>query len=176
MVRPEDYAAVAKAITTDLSALAPPTPSYFAASPPLSSVLTPWLQRHRGLQGRATRTSPSPRPSRWPTTCSQAIGADNLTPFSLQADIMNGVDPSPRTSPLEDSLFTEHKVNVFVYNEQVVDSLTESFRARRKRRASRSSASTRRCRHPGYDYQSWMLAEVDALQRAVADKVSTEHL
>ena len=29
---------------------------------------------------------------------------------------------------------------------------------------------------PGYDYQSWMLAEVQALTKAVADKVSTEKL
>jgi zinc/manganese transport system substrate-binding protein len=29
---------------------------------------------------------------------------------------------------------------------------------------------------PGYDYQTWMLAEVRALDKAVADKVSTERL
>jgi zinc/manganese transport system substrate-binding protein len=29
---------------------------------------------------------------------------------------------------------------------------------------------------PGYDYQSWMLAEVQALRKAVAGKVSTERL
>jgi zinc/manganese transport system substrate-binding protein len=29
---------------------------------------------------------------------------------------------------------------------------------------------------PGYDYQSWMLAEVEALQKAVTDKVSTVKL
>jgi zinc/manganese transport system substrate-binding protein len=29
---------------------------------------------------------------------------------------------------------------------------------------------------PGYDYQSWMLAEVNAIQKAVADGVSTQHL
>jgi zinc/manganese transport system substrate-binding protein len=29
---------------------------------------------------------------------------------------------------------------------------------------------------PGYDYQSWMLAEVAALRRAVADGVSTQKL
>jgi zinc/manganese transport system substrate-binding protein len=29
---------------------------------------------------------------------------------------------------------------------------------------------------PGYHYQSWMLTEVQDLQKAVADKVSTEHL
>jgi zinc/manganese transport system substrate-binding protein len=29
---------------------------------------------------------------------------------------------------------------------------------------------------PGYDYQSWMLAEVNALNKAVTSKVSTEKL
>ena len=29
---------------------------------------------------------------------------------------------------------------------------------------------------PGYDYQSWMLAEVQALTKAAASKISTEHL
>ena len=29
---------------------------------------------------------------------------------------------------------------------------------------------------PGYDYQSWMLAEVKALEKAVAQGVSTEKL
>ena len=29
---------------------------------------------------------------------------------------------------------------------------------------------------PGYTYQSWMLAEVAALEKAVTDKVSTETL
>jgi zinc/manganese transport system substrate-binding protein len=29
---------------------------------------------------------------------------------------------------------------------------------------------------PGYDYQSWMLAEVNALTKAVADKISTQKL
>jgi hypothetical protein len=29
---------------------------------------------------------------------------------------------------------------------------------------------------PGYDYQSWMLTEVQDLTKAVADHISTEHL
>jgi zinc/manganese transport system substrate-binding protein len=29
---------------------------------------------------------------------------------------------------------------------------------------------------PGFDYQSWMLAEVNDLTKAVATKTSTEHL
>jgi len=31
-----------------------------------------------------------------------AMGIDNLTPFVFQADIMNGVDPSPEDVSLED--------------------------------------------------------------------------
>ena len=29
---------------------------------------------------------------------------------------------------------------------------------------------------PGYDYQTWMLTEVQDLRKAIADQVSTEHL
>jgi zinc/manganese transport system substrate-binding protein len=29
---------------------------------------------------------------------------------------------------------------------------------------------------PGFDYQSWMLAEVQALRRAVTSKISTQKL
>ena len=43
----------------------------------------------------------------------QAMGADNLTPFTFQADIMNGVDPSPQDITLEDGFFTKHQVKVF---------------------------------------------------------------
>ena len=57
----------------------------------------------------------------------QAAGADNLTPFTFQADIMNGTDPSPQNTALQNSLFTQHKVKVFLYNQQVTDSLTESY-------------------------------------------------
>ena len=56
-----------------------------------------------------------------------AAGAVNLTPFSFQADVMNGVDPAPQAVTLEDSLFSQHRVKVFLYNQQVTDSLTQSF-------------------------------------------------
>ena len=56
-----------------------------------------------------------------------ALGADNLTPWTFQADIMNGVDPSPQNVAAQRALFTEHKVRVFLYNQQVTDALTESF-------------------------------------------------
>ncbi len=54
----------------------------------------------------------------------QAAGTKNLTPFGFQADIMNGVDPSPQYVSLKNSLFADHKVKAFLYNQQVTDSLT----------------------------------------------------
>ena len=81
---------------------------------------------------------------------------------------MNGVDPAPQDVSLQDALFSDHRVKVFVYNQQVTDTLTAVVpQGGRQAPASRSSASTRRC-PPGYNYQSWMLAEVNALERAVS--------
>jgi zinc/manganese transport system substrate-binding protein len=106
----------------------------------------------------------------------QAVGADNLTPFAFQADIMNGTDPSAQNVAVERSLFTQHKVKVFVYNQQVTDSLTDSFISLAKANGVPVVGVYETMPAPGYNYQSWMVAEVQALQKAVASKISTEHL
>jgi zinc/manganese transport system substrate-binding protein len=73
-------------------------------------------------------------------------------------------------------LFSGHKVKVFVHNQQVADSLTESFVQAAKRAGIPVVGVYETMPTPGYDYQSWMLAEVKALERAVAEHVSTERL
>jgi zinc/manganese transport system substrate-binding protein len=106
----------------------------------------------------------------------EAAGTVNLTPFGLQADIMNGVDPAPQDVTLQDGLFAQHRVKAFVYNQQVTDSLTQSFLQEAKRYGVPVVPVYETMPTPGYDYQSWMLAEVQALRRAVVEKVSTEKL
>jgi zinc/manganese transport system substrate-binding protein len=106
----------------------------------------------------------------------QAVGADILTPFSLQAAIMNGTDPSPQDVTVQNALFTGQKVKVFVYNQQVTDPLTQSFLNLAKRNGVPVVGVYETMPAPGYDYQSWMQAEVAALRRAVTDKTSTETL
>jgi zinc/manganese transport system substrate-binding protein len=106
----------------------------------------------------------------------QAVGADNLTPWALQADIMNGTDPSAQDVAAQQALFTQHKVKVFLYNQQVTDSLTESFIQLAKQNNIPVVGVYETMPTPGYDYQSWMVAEVQALTKAVADRTSTEHL
>jgi zinc/manganese transport system substrate-binding protein len=99
-----------------------------------------------------------------------------LTPFNFQADIMNGVDPSPQDVSLEDSLFFDHRVKVFVYNQQVTDSLTQSLLSLAHKEGIPVVGVYETMPTPGYDYQSWMLAGTRALQQAVTDKISAEKL
>jgi zinc/manganese transport system substrate-binding protein len=105
-----------------------------------------------------------------------ALGADNLTPWTFQDDIMNGVDPSPQDVAAERALFTERKVKVLVYNQQVTDVLTQSFITLAEQNRIPIVGVYETMPEPGYDFQTWMLAEVQDLRKAVADKISSEHL
>jgi len=105
-----------------------------------------------------------------------ALGADNLTPWTFQADIMNGVDPSPQDVAAQRALFTGHKVKAFLYNQQVTDALTESFISLAEQNHIPVVGVYETMPAPGYDYQTWMLTEVQDLRKAVADGISTEHL
>jgi zinc/manganese transport system substrate-binding protein len=106
----------------------------------------------------------------------QAAGTDNLTPWTFQADIMNGVDPSPQDVAAEKALFTDRKVKVFLYNQQVTSPLTQSFITAANAAGIPVVGVYETMPTPGYDYQSWMVAEVNALDKAVSSKTSTQHL
>jgi len=77
---------------------------------------------------------------------------------------------------VERSLFTQHKVKAFLYNQQVTDTLTESFVTLAHANGIPVVGVYETMPVPGYDYQSWMVTEVQDLQKAVAGGVSTEHL
>ena len=106
----------------------------------------------------------------------QAAGCRIATPYSLQAAIMNGTDPSPQDVTAQDALFTGHGAKVFVYNRQVTDSLTQSFLRRAEAAGIPVVGVYETMPTPGFDYQSWMLAETEALRRAVESGASTETL
>jgi len=105
----------------------------------------------------------------------EAAGTRNLTPLGLQADIMNGVDPAPQNVTLQNGLFSGHKVKVFLYNQQVTDSLTSTF-LEDAERAGVPVVGVYETMPLSYHYQGWMLAEVAALRRAVAKHRSTRKL
>jgi zinc/manganese transport system substrate-binding protein len=174
--RPGTMAAVAKALAADLSALQPAHASYFRArAATFVDSLDPWYQ---ALKRFAAEYPATPVATTEPVGdyMLEAAGTKNLTPFSLQADIMNGVDPAPQDVTLQDELFSQHRVKVFVYNQQVTDSLTQSFLEAAKRNSIPVVGVYETMPTPGFDYQSWMLAEVEALHEALAHGVSTEKL
>ena len=72
---------------------------------------------------------------------------------------MNGVDLAPQDVALQQRLLREHRVKAFLYNEQVVDTTTESFLTDARAGGIPVVAVYETMPTPGYDYQSWMLAE-----------------
>jgi zinc/manganese transport system substrate-binding protein len=173
---PRTMPAVAQALVKDLSAIQPSHAAYFAANAKtFDASLEPW---YAALKAFAAKYPHTPVATTEPVGdyMLQAAGTVNLTPFTFQADIMNGVDPSPQDVTLQNSLFSGRKVKVFLYNQQVTDSLTQSFLAKAHQNGIPVVGVYETMPVPGYNYQSWMLAEVNALQKAVASGVSTEKL
>jgi zinc/manganese transport system substrate-binding protein len=173
---PKTMPAVADAIANDLSALMPAQASVFEANAKtFKASLTPWYDAIAAFK-RDYPNTPVAATEPVANYMLEAAGTDIKTPFSLQAAIMNGTDPSPQDVSTQNGLFTDHKVSVFAYNQQVTDSLTQSFLNLAKATGIPVVGVYETMPQPGYTYQSWMLAEVNALRKAVADKMSTETL
>ena len=174
--KPDTMPAVANAIAADLVAIQPAHASYFKANAAaFIASLGAWDNAIAAFKAKYPNT---PVATTEPVAdyMLQAADADNLTPFAFQADIMNGTDPSAQDVAVERSLFTQHKVKVFLYNQQVTDTLTELFITLAQQNDVPVVGVYETMPVPGYDYQSWMLTEVQDLQKAVADHISTEHL
>jgi zinc/manganese transport system substrate-binding protein len=174
--KPQTMPAVAKALVADLSALQPAHAAYFQENAQrFEESLKPWYAAIAKFKAAYPNT-PVATTEPVGDDMLEAAGTKNMTPFTLQAAIMNGTDPAPQNVTLQNALFSGHQVKVFVYNQQVTDSLTASFKQAAKRAGIPVVGVYETMPTPGYDYQSWMLAEVKALEKAVADGVSTEKL
>jgi zinc/manganese transport system substrate-binding protein len=173
---PRTMPAVAEAMAAALDDLSPAHRSYFQARlTAFDASLQPWMAaitmfrvRHAGTRVAVTEPVAD--------YLLQAMGARIVTPFTFQADIMNGVDPSPEAITEEEHLFTDHEAKLFCYNQQVVSSLTASIRQTAQTAGLPVVAVYETMPTPGYDYQSWMGAEVTAIQAAVEHGTSTERL
>jgi zinc/manganese transport system substrate-binding protein len=173
---PKTMPAAAKAMAAGLSALQPSHKAYFDTNlAKFDASLTPWFNAI--AQFKATYAG-TPVAVTEPVAdyMLQAMGMNIRTPFVFQADIMNGVDPSPQDISLENGFFTGHQVKVFCYNQQVVDALTTSIRLTALKAGVPVVGVYETMPTPGYDYQSWMLAEIHAIEKAITSKISTQKL
>jgi zinc/manganese transport system substrate-binding protein len=173
--KPETMPAVAKKLVADFSGLQPEHRDYFAANlKKFEASLGPWLE---GLQEFRTKFPGAAVAVTEPVAdyMLEAAGIENLTPFSMQADIMNDVDPAPQAVTEQAGFFSEGKADAFVYNQQVTDSITEKFLG-----AATDDGvpvvGVYETMPTGYTYQRWMEAELKALEEAVAHGKSTEEL
>jgi zinc/manganese transport system substrate-binding protein len=172
---PRTMPAVAAAVATALAALDRPQAAQFhAAASRFTASLKPWTDaiaafkaRHRGVAIAATEPVAN--------YMLEAAGCAIATPFSLQAALMNGTDPAPQDVTTQNTLLGQRKVAAFVYNQQVTDALTKSF-LDLARKSGVPVVGVYETMPTGYHYQSWMLAEVTALTKAVENKISTERL
>jgi zinc/manganese transport system substrate-binding protein len=174
--KPTTMPAVARALAADLGALQPAHAAYFQANvAKFEASLRPWLAALRQFSMRYPGTTVA---TTEPVAdyMLEAAAIQNLTPFSFQADVMNGTDPAPQAVSLQNALFSGHRVKIFVHNAQVTSPLTDSFVHAAGRAGIPVVSVYETMPTPGYDYQSWMLAELHSLEKAVGQHLSTEKL
>jgi zinc/manganese transport system substrate-binding protein len=173
--KPETMPAVAKQLVTDFSELQPEHKSYFEANlKKFEKSLEPWLE---GLKEFSTKFPGAAVATTEPVAdyMLEAAGIENLTPFTMQADIMNDADPAPQAIAEQESFFTEGQADAFVYNQQVTDSITEKFLTQAGENGV-PVVGVYETMPTGFTYQHWMEAELKALEEAVANGKSTEKL
>ena len=173
---PKTMPAVAAKIETALAKIQPGHRAYFAANlarftgsfAALDGKIAAFASAHPGVTVATTEPVAD--------YLLEAIGAKNLTPWALQAAIMNDTDPAPQDVATQEALFTNHSVKVFVYNTQVTDSITNTYLKLARTNDIPVVGVYETMPTDGYTYQTWMEAELRALDRAITTGKSTVKL
>lgn len=173
---PSTMPVVARAIGDDLAAMDPSHRAYFEANvTSFVASLGPWRQALAALKA-SYRGAPVATTEPVADYMLAAAGLSDRTPLAFQTAIMNGIDPSPQAVALVDALFAGHKVKALVYNQQVTDAITKSLVKLAASNHIPVVGVYETMPTPGYDYQTWMVAEVQALDHALATGRSAPRL
>jgi zinc/manganese transport system substrate-binding protein len=173
---PKTMPAVAKSIAAALTKLQPSHKAYFAAN---LAKFTASLGTWTGALAAFKVAHPAVAVATTEPVADymlDAAGADNKTPWSLQAAIMNDTDPAPQDVATQQSLFTNKSVRVFLYNQQVTDAITTNYLKLAKANGIPVVGVYETMPTDGYTYQTWMEAELKALDKAVTTGESTAKL
>jgi zinc/manganese transport system substrate-binding protein len=173
---PKTMPAVAKSIAATLAKLQPSHRAYFESNlASFDKSLSVWVAQlaafkaaHPGIAAATTEPVADYMLS--------AAGVDNRTPWALQAAIMNDTDPAPQDVATQNALLKNATVKVFVYNQQVTDSITTDYLKLAAASHIPVVGVYETMPTDGYDYQTWMEAELTALDRAVTTGKSTVKL
>lgn len=164
--RPNTMPKVAARIAQALGSLDPAHRSYYQRNlAAFDRSLRPWQAALRRL-GTAARGKSALVTEPVADYLLQAAGVGIATPWTFQAAVMNGQDPSPQDVATMDRLLRQHKVSVLVYNYQAVDATTASLLSLARQHGV-PVVGVYETMPQGYDYQRWMLAETDGLYTAI---------
>lgn len=164
--QPGAMAKVAARIAATLTRMQPGHRQYFRDHlRAFDRALRPWNQAIRKLR-QAYRNATVAVTEPVADYLLNAAGLRTLTPWAFQAAVMNGTDPSPQAAQAERNLLFEHKVRVFVYNQQAVDSTTQTLLNLAKRERI-PVVGVYETMPPKHSYQTWMLDETLNLYRAL---------
>ncbi|HET6963347.1 MAG TPA: zinc ABC transporter substrate-binding protein [Acidimicrobiales bacterium] len=170
---PRTMPAVAAELAAEFSAVEPQHASYFAANASrFDASLQPWL----AATARLRTDHPGDAVAATEPVADyllQSAGLTNVTPPSFLLAVMNGVDPAPQDLTSVGELISHHRIRALIYNRQVTDSVTAAFLSRARRAGIPLVGVYETMPTPGYDYQRWMLAETEAIDRAVSSGIST---
>lgn len=105
----------------------------------------------------------------------QAAGLKILTPYTFQAAIMGGTDPSPQDVQLQKNFFSKKQIKAFFYNQQAVAPITvQLLGLAHTNHVPVVGVYETRPLHK--TYQQWMMTEMSAVQLALSKGVSTEQI
>ncbi len=99
------------------------------------------------------------------------MGLAVLTPFAFQKAIAEGNDPPADSAVTAERQITAKKVRVLIYNAQTIDKLTTRLKED-ARAAGIPVVPVTETMPPNLHYQTWMLDQLDRLERALAARGS----
>jgi zinc/manganese transport system substrate-binding protein len=170
---PSTMPLVARAVTAALSKLAPRHASYFHSRE--TDFLLEWSRVTRTVARARARLAGRRVATTEPVgdDLLRALGLVNVTPWRFQADVMNGVDPSPEDLATQESLLARHRVYALVYNAQVQSPVTSALRAAASSHAV-ATVAVSEIMAPHDHVQRWFAAAVARLLAALHPSTRSE--
>jgi len=163
---------VAKGVTEALVKAAPQHAAYFRARQ--AAFLAQWGRVTAAIAAARLQFRGAPVATTEPVAdyLLSAMGLVNLTPWRFQADVMNGIDPAPQDIVTQQDLIAHHAVRALCFNAQVSSPVTVSLRnlATNDHVPTVAVYETMPTR---LHVQTWMLAEISAIEAAFAHATST---
>jgi zinc/manganese transport system substrate-binding protein len=97
----------------------------------------------------------------------QPMGLSVLTPFNFEKAVAEGNDPSAQSVNITNAQVANKQIKVLIYNSQTVTPITSNLQTA----AAQNNipiVAVSETMPPSDTYQSWMTAELDSLQQALA--------